>query len=343
MNRRLPIYFLLDTSESMIGEPVAAIQTALHDIFAELRQEPNIADMVYVSIITFDNIARQIIPLTNIVDAEIPNLKIRPGTALGWAFLTLKQCIDKEVIKRTTKEEKADYRPLVFLFTDGCPTDDSDVRHESILRMTSPKIANIYSIACGEDVDFQLLQSFSDRTIKAQDMKPELIQRLFMWISASIQTSVMSLTTAAAQMGLDMEMIPDGFEIIKPGINDERYSGPTPTIFFKVYCSKTNQPYLIRFHYDIMAGHYVPVKTHKIETEDDEEFHVNAPTIKSSLIPSVLPCPYCNNASLLYCGCGAKVCLPYSFGKQWHCIRCNRSGTFSEGGGGDFDVSTSVG
>ena len=343
MERRLPIYFLLDTSESMIGEPLAVMQGALHDILAELRRDPQIIDMAHVCFIPFNSYAKPTGPLTNIVDVETPKLKVRPGTALGEAFLVLKQCIDKEVVKTTSEEGLGDYRPLVFLITDGCPTDTAEIRRESLMKMTSPKIANIYSIACGEDCDLKFLQSISDKTFRTRDMTPELIRNLFIWLSASIQTSVMSLTTAAREFGLDMLSKPDGVELVERGINDKEYTGPTPTIFFKVYCSKTNMPYLIRYRYDISEGGYVPVKTHKLETGGEDDFIMDAPTIRNSQLRGLLSCPYCGNGSFLNCGCGAKVCLPIPFGKQWHCIRCNQSGTFTEGSGGDFEITQSLG
>lgn len=346
MNRRLPIYFLLDTSESMTGEPLTAMQAALYDVLRELRRDPNASEQVYVSFITFDSVARQDIKLTSVIDAEVPNLRARPGTSLGMAFLLLKECIDKEVIK-SDNNSKGDYRPLVFLLTDGCPTDRSRIDRTSLLGMTSPRIANIYSIACGSDVDLAFLQSFSDMVFQASDISPEMIKRLFIWVSGSIQTSVMSLGSLADQMGINMDLKPDGVYIAEPG-SIEEYTGPEMTIFLKSYCGKENKPYLIRYRYDLEQSAYIPVKIHKLEAEDGEaDIHVDSPRIKASQIHGIMPCPYCGNESMMFCGCGEKICLPRPHGEEWYCIRCKRSGTWEKdrdtSNGEDYEVSTSAG
>lgn len=38
--RRLPVYFLIDVSESMVGDPIQRVQDGMADIIKELRQDP---------------------------------------------------------------------------------------------------------------------------------------------------------------------------------------------------------------------------------------------------------------------------------------------------------------
>lgn len=38
--RRLPIYFLIDVSESMIGEPIEQVQEGIATIIKELKSDP---------------------------------------------------------------------------------------------------------------------------------------------------------------------------------------------------------------------------------------------------------------------------------------------------------------
>ena len=40
MSRRLPVYLLLDTSGSMMGEPIAAVETGVQTLVSALRQDP---------------------------------------------------------------------------------------------------------------------------------------------------------------------------------------------------------------------------------------------------------------------------------------------------------------
>ena len=64
--RRLPIYFLIDVSESMVGEPIEEVQNGIRTIIQELRFDPYALETVYVSIIAFAGKAKTISELTEL-------------------------------------------------------------------------------------------------------------------------------------------------------------------------------------------------------------------------------------------------------------------------------------
>ena len=49
--RRLPIYFLIDVSESMVGEPIMQVEDGISTIIKELRSDPYALETAYISII----------------------------------------------------------------------------------------------------------------------------------------------------------------------------------------------------------------------------------------------------------------------------------------------------
>ena len=51
--RRLPIYFLIDVSESMVGEPITQVEKGMRNIIQELRTDPYALETVFVSVIVF--------------------------------------------------------------------------------------------------------------------------------------------------------------------------------------------------------------------------------------------------------------------------------------------------
>ena len=58
--RRLPVYFLLDTSGSMYGEPIQALNNALSGMINTLRSDAQALDSLWISIITFDREVKEI-------------------------------------------------------------------------------------------------------------------------------------------------------------------------------------------------------------------------------------------------------------------------------------------
>ena len=121
--RRLPVYLLLDTSGSMSGDPMEAVKNGIQVLLGSLRQDPHALETAYLSVITFDTEARQVVPLTDLVSFQEPTLNAQGVTSLGDGLKLLSNCIDNEVAK-STPEQKGDWKPLVFIMTDGAPTDD---------------------------------------------------------------------------------------------------------------------------------------------------------------------------------------------------------------------------
>lgn len=65
--RRLPIFFVLDCSESMIGENLKKMNDGLTTIISDLRRDPHALETAYISIIAFAGVAKTIVPLTEVV------------------------------------------------------------------------------------------------------------------------------------------------------------------------------------------------------------------------------------------------------------------------------------
>src|ERR1700730_13378511 len=130
-DRRLPVYLLLDCSESMAGEAIQAVKDGLSRLILELRGNPMALETAALSVITFASTARQVVPLTDLLQFNPPTLKMGSGTAMGAALTLWLQCLDKELVK-TTETTKGDYKPLCFLMTDGEPTDDWEAAADKV-------------------------------------------------------------------------------------------------------------------------------------------------------------------------------------------------------------------
>jgi uncharacterized protein YegL len=183
--RKLPVYLLLDTSGSMSGEPIEAVKNGVQIMISSLRQNPQAIETAYLSVITFDNSARQIIPLTDLSSFQMKDIQATGTTALGDALKVVSNCIDNEVAK-TTHETKGDWKPLVFIMTDGVPTDNWQ---SGLNEFKKRKVAFTIACAAGDGADTNLLKQITDNVVSLDTADSQSISKFFAWVSASIGVS----------------------------------------------------------------------------------------------------------------------------------------------------------
>ena len=122
--RKLPVYLLIDTSGSMQGEPIESVKVGLEAMLSSLRSDPYALETVNISIITFDRDVKQLLPLTPLDNLQMPDITTPESgpTHTGRALQMLCENVDREV-NRGSAEVKGDWMPLLFLMTDGKPSD----------------------------------------------------------------------------------------------------------------------------------------------------------------------------------------------------------------------------
>jgi uncharacterized protein YegL len=182
--RRLPVYLLLDTSGSMSGEPIEAVKNGMQVLITTLRQDPFALETAFLSVITFDSSARQIVPLTDLSAFRMPDIFANGSTALGDALSVLSSRVDVEVMK-ATYDRKGDWKPIVFIMTDGKPTDD----WERGLKQFRQRTFGI-TVACGagHDADLKVLKKITDHVVQLDTTDSSVIKSFFRWVSASISS-----------------------------------------------------------------------------------------------------------------------------------------------------------
>ncbi len=183
--RRLPVYLMLDCSSSMSGEPIKAVKDGVQLLASTLRQDPYALETAYLSVITFDTDAAQLVPLTDVISFQAPDIRAQGITSLGKALQLVAQKISTEVIK-TTPDRRGDWKPLIFLMTDGMPTDDWRAGLD-VLKKSKPGM--IIACAAGKNVDLSVLKEISDVVVQLNTADAETIKKFFQWISASVSTS----------------------------------------------------------------------------------------------------------------------------------------------------------
>ena len=204
--RRLPVYLLLDCSGSMVGEPMEAVRQGIKALLSELRGDPQALETAYLSVITFDSQARQIMPLTELMLFREPELKAGGATALGGALRVLIECVRTEV-RRASPDRKGDWRPLVFILTDGSPTDVEEF-NLAAQELKSINAANIIACAAGSKADTSWLRKITDNVVMMNTLTAGDLAQFFAWVSGSIKMSSRGVDGAAA------EPPPQGFVVV---------------------------------------------------------------------------------------------------------------------------------
>jgi uncharacterized protein YegL len=150
-------YLLLDTSASMFGAPLEALKQGLRLLcgtFISRSKRP-----VRISLIGYDSAAREIAPLQDVTDFEMPKLDAAGSSGLGGAF---------RLLARTMPEHSPS---LVYVFTDGEPTDDWEVAIEAL----RPRVVRVVGVVCGLTANGAVLEPVLDRVFQMRELTPDLL------------------------------------------------------------------------------------------------------------------------------------------------------------------------
>lgn len=183
--RKLPVYLLLDTSGSMHGEPIEAVRNGLQTLVAALRQDPHALESAFLSVITFNDKAQQVVPLTELGTFQIPTIAAAGTTSMGAALSLLVERISLEVAV-TSAEVKGDWKPIVFLMTDGESTDDMKIGIDALKKA---KLGTFIACAAGPNANTTHLSLITDNVVKLDTADSNTIKAFFKWVSASIATT----------------------------------------------------------------------------------------------------------------------------------------------------------
>lgn len=184
--RRLPVYILIDTSGSMKGEPIDSVKVGLVDMIASLQMDPYALETACISIITFDTQVKQILPLTELENLQLPEITIPDSgaTFMGAALKLLCDSYDKEVNKGT-KEQKGDWMPLLFVLTDGKPSD-IQAYYEATIVVKQHLFTNIVAYAVGPKAKTEPLKMLTENVFTLDTMDSNSFKKFFQWVSINV-------------------------------------------------------------------------------------------------------------------------------------------------------------
>ena len=350
--RRLPIYFVIDISESMVGEPIQQVEDGLATIIQALKTDPYALETVYVSIIVFAGQAKTLVPLQEIVSFYPPKFPIGSGTSLSKGLEHLMNELRDNIVK-TTYEVKGDWKPIIFLFTDGVPTDDS---RNAISEWKSKwqKTANMIAVSFGNDTDTNLLGELTDNVLQFKNTNVQSYKEFFKWVTDSIKTSSVSVENNAT--GFELASIDENLieKIDLSKQNKSKQWVDNNFVVLSAKCQNTERPYLMKYKKDIVPSalggmeygtlSYRLVGAYQIDNSYFELSESNAPKqkINTEELRGAPTCPCCGNQyAFAVCVCGNLHCIGEE--EMSTCPWCKTTAKYGFGGEGGFDVNRTQG
>jgi uncharacterized protein YegL len=143
-------------------------------------------ETVWISIITYDKDVNQVLPLTELSDLQLPNIVTPESgpTHMGAALKLLCEKYDKEV-NMGSKEQKGDWMPLLFILTDGKPSD-VQAYDEIIPVVKKHPFTNIVACAAGPKAKTEPLKKLTDNVFSLDTMDSNSFKKFFQWVSIQV-------------------------------------------------------------------------------------------------------------------------------------------------------------
>ncbi len=179
----------------MNGEPIQALNNGFNGLVSMLRADPQAMDSLHLSVTTFDRDVKNIVPLIDLASfypMEITCPDSGP-THTGAALEMVAELVKKEHVKGSS-EEKGDWQPLLFIFTDGKPSDIQKYRH-MIPVLRDLDFGAIVGCAAGPKADEQFLKELTDHVVKLDTTDAITLSSFFRWVSSSITQGGQSQST----------------------------------------------------------------------------------------------------------------------------------------------------
>lgn len=187
-----PCMLLLDTSSSMLSaepgtlSPIDELNAAVQQFAQDVRDDSLACNRADITVIEFNSSAVQIVPPTLARDFIAPHLTANGLTAMGEAIE-----LGLEAIKARRREYRANgaqaYKPMMFLLTDGMPTDDWSSAAAEVHSLAAQGRLNFFA-AGTSSADFATLAQIAPRDRPPMRVKDGCFHEMFRWISDSLSS-----------------------------------------------------------------------------------------------------------------------------------------------------------
>lgn len=184
---RCPCILLLDTSGSMTGEPIKALNEGLQTFKDDITKNELAQKRVEVAVISFDSEVNVVENFVTADQFEVPILTAQGLTRMGDA---INKALDLLQERKSAYRENGIpyYRPWVFMITDGSAqgeaTESIDKAKQRVKEEEDNRRVAFFAVGVeGADLD-SLRQIIVREPVKLQGLN---FREMFLWLSNSMQ------------------------------------------------------------------------------------------------------------------------------------------------------------
>lgn len=159
--RTMVLFFLVDTSGSMSGDKIGAVNEAIREVIPEIKDisAENADALIKIAVLQFSSGAQWLYEKPIDSDQFVwNNLEAGGLTDMGVAFSML-----NEKLSRTQfmADAVGSYAPAIFMMSDGEPTDEYKKGLEELRKNKWFKVAIKVAVAIGADANTEILKEFT--------------------------------------------------------------------------------------------------------------------------------------------------------------------------------------
>lgn len=159
VKRQMVLFFVIDTSGSMQGSKIGAVNTAIREVLPELKDAGGSDIDLKVACLTFSSGCQWMYPTPIASESFQWNQVEADGiTDLGEACRELSEKLSKNEFLKAPSGSVA---PAIFLMSDGEPTDDFESGLAQLKQNNWFKYAIKVAVAIGDDANKDVLAKFT--------------------------------------------------------------------------------------------------------------------------------------------------------------------------------------
>lgn len=197
--RTMVLFFIVDTSGSMSGSKIGAVNTAIEEVLPELVDisKENADAQIKIAAMDFSTGCRWITPSPIEAENFTWNYLDASGvTDLGEACIKLNEKLSRNEFMN---DVVGSFAPAIFLLSDGAPTDDYTKGLSKLKENNWFKKAIKVAVAIGDDADVSVLEEFTGNSESVLTVHtPEALKKMIRFVSVTAS----QIGSKSSQVGL---------------------------------------------------------------------------------------------------------------------------------------------